>query len=71
MLTKRLVKGMHRRKSSRNRGKGHPPTRWLDSIKKWSGLTIDRLNTATLDRGIWKDISHVGAQSAIGGENEQ
>ena len=53
------------------RGKGRPPTRWLDSIKKWTGLTIDKLNTATQDRGIWKDISHVGAQSAVGGESEQ
>ncbi len=53
------------------RGKGRPPTRWLDSIKKWTGLTIDKLNTATQDRGTWKDISHVGAKSAVDGESEQ
>ncbi len=52
------------------RGRGHPPTRWLDNVKKWAGLTIDKLNIATQDRGAWKDISHVGAQSAAGGESE-
>ena len=52
------------------RGRGHPPTRWLDNVKKWTGLTIDKLNIATQDRGAWKDISHVGAQSAAGGESE-
>ncbi len=52
------------------RGRGHPPTRWLDNVKKWTGFSIDKLNVATQDRGVWKDISHVGAQSAAGGASE-
>ena len=30
--------------------------RWLDNVKKWTGLSIDKLNVATQDRGVWKDI---------------
>ena len=52
------------------RGRGRPPTRWLDNVKKWSGLTIDKLNTATKDRDSWRKISYVGAQSATGGGSE-
>ena len=52
------------------RSRGRPPTRWFDNVKKWSGLSIDKLNVDSRDRSTWKGISHVGAQSAAGGGSE-
>jgi len=33
-------------------------------------VTINRLNTITQDRDLWKKISHVSAHSAIGVDGE-
>ena len=53
------------------RGRGRPPTRWLDNIKKWTGIPIDQLNIATQDRGVWKDIKAMLVHKcAAGGDNE-
>ncbi len=49
------------------RSVGKPRQRWLDNVKKWSGLTTKKLNTATLDRNLWRHISHVGAHSTLSG----
>ena len=48
----------------------HLPEKKTYNVKKWTGFPIDKLNIATQERGAWKDISHVGAQSAAGGESE-
>ncbi len=45
VLSKICVEG----KIPGKRDRGHPPTRWLDTIKKWTGLTIDKLNIARVN----------------------
>ena len=52
------------------RSRGRQPKRWRDNLCEWSGHTINRLNTMTQDRDLWKKISHVSAHSAVGGESE-
>ena len=46
------------------RSRGRPKMRWIDNVRKWSGLTTAELNVATRDRTSWKKVSFVGAQSA-------
>ena len=53
------------------RGRGKPKQRWRNNILTWTNIgdwnTINRL---ALDRKEWKRISHVGSQSANGGNSD-
>ena len=65
-LSKICVEGLIRGKRKR----GRPPRRWRDNVLKWSGLNLNELNKATQNRKLWKQLSHVSAQSAAGGDSE-
>ena len=52
---------------TRSRGSQHK--RWHDNIHQWADLNINALNQATQNREIWREISHVSAHSAAGGDS--
>ena len=65
-LSRQCLEGMVEGKHNR----GRPQKRWCDNVYKWSKMDLNQLNSATKDRNLWKDISHVSAQSAIGGGSD-
>ena len=50
------------------RNKGRPKKQWRDNISTWSQLDLAKLNVTSRDRARWKRLSHVSAQSAVGGD---
>ena len=71
-----MVEGKHKR--------GKPAQRWRDNIYTWTKSNLDKLNnapwmktntdklnTVSKCRDQWKKLSHVNAQSAVGGDSEQ
>ena len=52
------------------RSRGKPPQRWRDNIHHWTGRNWLSLNTDVKDHKLWRQISHVDAQSATCGESE-
>ena len=65
-LCKICVEGMIQGKRKR----GRPRKRWRDNVYNWSGLNINELNIATQNRKLWRELSHVSAQSAAGADSE-
>ena len=62
-LSKLCLEGLIQGK--RNRGK--PKLRWRDNIIEWSPTqSWSTLNHLTIDRDIWRKLSHVSSQSAVG-----
>ena len=53
------------------RSRWKPTKRWRDNISHWTGLNLMSLNPAVKDRNLWRQISHVDAQPAEGGESER
>ena len=71
-----MVEGKHKR--------GKPAQRWRDNIYTWTKSNLDKLNnapwmktntdklnTVSKCRDQWKKLSHINAQSAVGGDSEQ
>ena len=52
------------------RSRGRQPKRWRDNISHWTGRNLMSLNTTVKDRNLWRQLAHVDAQSAEGGEGE-
>ena len=53
------------------RGRGKPRQRWRDNIPSWSNIKDwNKINQFALDRKKWKEISHVGSQSANSGNSD-
>ena len=65
-LSKLCLEGMVEGK----RNKGRQLKRWCENIYASSQLDLTDLNAATKNRNLWKVLSHVSAQSAIGGDSE-
>ena len=52
------------------RKRGRPKGRWRDNILIWSASqNWSAINKLVLDRKKWRQISHVGSQSATGGNS--
>ena len=51
------------------RNTGRPKKRLRDNILTWSQLDLADLNVTSRDRARWKTLSHVSAQSAVGGDS--
>ena len=50
------------------RSRGGQRKRWHDNIKDWLQLDLNHLNQATQNE-LWKELSHVSAHSAAGGDS--
>ena len=44
--------------------------RWRDNISHWTGRNLVSRNTAVKERNLWRQLTHVDAQSAQGGKGE-
>eukprot|EP00112_Aurelia_sp_Birch-Aquarium-sp1_P017986 Seg4226.2 transcript_id=Seg4226.2/GoldUCD/mRNA.D3Y31 product="hypothetical protein" protein_id=Seg4226.2/GoldUCD/D3Y31 len=66
-VSKICLEGMTEGKRSR----GKQRKRWRDNISLWTGRNLMSLNNAVKDRNLWRQLSHVDAQSAEGGEGER
>ena len=53
-LEKEMLLGM----VSGKRKQGGPKTRWLDTIKSDTGMTIKQLKEAVMDRRAWRDLAY-------------
>ena len=58
MRTNSLKKAMMLGMVSGKRGRGKPKTRWLDTIKTDTEMTIQQLKEAVINRVIWHNIVH-------------
>ena len=65
-LSKLCLEGMIEGK----RNRGRPAKRWLDNIHAWTQLSTDELNNKSTNRDLWKELSHVNAQSSAGGDSD-
>ena len=66
-LSKLCFEGMLEGKRSR----GKPKQRWRNNILEWSPIKDwATINQLTQDREVWRNISHVGSQSATSGGSD-
>ena len=66
-LSKLCFEGMVQGKRSR----GKPKQRWRNNILQWTNLNNwNSINRLALDRKEWRCLSHVGSQSANGGDSD-
>jgi hypothetical protein len=63
MQSKSLEKDIMLGMVSGKRRRGHPRTRWLDTIKKDTELNIAELKEAVRDRKTWRTLIHSVAES--------
>ena len=72
--TKRCTKGVRKicleGMIEGRRSRGKQPKRWRDNISLLTIRNQRSLNTVVKDRTLWRQLSHVDAQSAEGGEGE-
>ena len=65
-LSKICLEGM----ISGKRSRGRLRKRWHDNVYEWSSLNLSALTKVTQNRNFWRQLTHVSAQSAVGGDSE-
>ena len=55
---------------SGKRSRGRQRKRWRDNVYGWSSLNLSALNEVTQNRNLRRQLTHVIAQSAVGGDSE-
>ena len=55
---------------SGKRSRGRQRKRWRDNVYEWSSLNLSALYEVTQNRNLWTQLTHVSAQSAVGGDSE-
>uniref|UniRef100_H3B2Y3 Reverse transcriptase domain-containing protein n=1 Tax=Latimeria chalumnae TaxID=7897 RepID=H3B2Y3_LATCH len=61
MRRERLEKDVILGRVPGKRGRGRPKRCWLDDIKDWTGITLQKAVHAAQDQNLWKNIVHVAA----------